>query len=333
MLRAIAAIMVVLHHAYPQYEYMGGKIQSIISISKWGFAGVDIFFVISGFIMAYTTFNKERNFQNAKTFIKHRFFRIYLGYWPFFFIMLFAVFVTNRQKLGSIDVVGSFFLTNANMFELVLPVSWSLSYELYFYFLFVFTFLFAIRQLYIIIPAFITFITAFIFVSFLNNELSRSFFYSPFILEFFTGVLLYMYRDFLIKKWMIPVLIVFIVASYALGVGYEMKYGLYRVITFGTGALFVVYLAIILEEKNIYKTGKFLKSVGDASYTLYLSHLIIIQLFFYSGLRYLFTASGSFIPLFGLILLVFLCIYFSLFYYRWIEKPIYQKAINMKGIL
>jgi len=133
MLRAVAALLVVFHHALPHYAAMGGKIALISSLSEWGFVGVDIFFVISGFIMAYTTFNKERTFDNAKTFFKHRLFRIYLGYWPFFFVMLLILFVTNPQKISDLDVVGSFFLINVDMFQLVLPISWSLSYELYFY--------------------------------------------------------------------------------------------------------------------------------------------------------------------------------------------------------
>ena len=142
MLRAIAALLVVFHHVLPHYMVMGGTLAVISVISKWGFLGVDIFFVISGFIMAYTTFNKERNFVNAKRFFKHRLFRIYLGYWPFFFIMLLILYVTNPQKLSDLDLFGSFFLVNADMFQLVLPISWSLSYELYFYFLFLFTFIF-----------------------------------------------------------------------------------------------------------------------------------------------------------------------------------------------
>jgi len=333
MLRAVAAILVVLHHSYPKYEAMGGKLQPIIALSKWGFAGVDIFFVISGFIMAYTTFIKERNIKNAKTFIKHRLFRIYLGYWPFFFIMLFALLLSNPQKLNSLDIPGSFFLGNTDMFQLVLPVSWSLSYELYFYFLFLFTFFLSIRKLYIFIPLFIIFITFLIFLSFFKMNFSNSFFYSPFLLEFFSGVLLYMYKKYLIKIWIIPILLIAIVFSYGIGIEYGAKSGLYRVLTFGTGALLVVHLALILEQTRIFRAGNLLKSIGDASYTLYLSHLIIIQVFFHIGLIELFSSNRAVMPVIGLFFIVFLSISFSLLYYRMVERPVYQRAINAKGIL
>ena len=333
MLRAIAALLVVFHHALPHYAAMGGKIAFIGSVSEWGFLGVDIFFVISGFIMAYTTFNKERTFDNAKTFFKHRLFRIYLGYWPFFLIMLVILFVTNPQKISDLDVVGSFFLINTDMFQLVLPVSWSLSYELYFYFLFLFTFIFSIKQLYVLMPAFIALILFLVLYSFFNPEFPEHFFYSSFLLEFFAGVLLYMYKDHLMRSWMLPVSLLIVVIAYSYGITYETKNGLFRVLTFGTGALFIVLSALILEQKNFYRAGKQFEALGNASYTLYLSHLIIIQLFYLFGLRGFFSSEGVVLPLVGLFVMIALSVIFSLLYYQKIEKPVYQKAIRYKRAL
>ena len=111
-LRAIAAILVIMHHAFPHYEAMGGTLVWIQHISTWGFAGVDIFFVISGFIMAYTTFAKKRTLHNGKTFFKHRIFRIFLGYWPFFIAMFVIIYITNPNKLASLDLIFSFIIIN-----------------------------------------------------------------------------------------------------------------------------------------------------------------------------------------------------------------------------
>jgi len=328
MLRAFAAIAVVLHHAYPHYEAMGGHSEFIRVVSQWGFIGVDIFFVISGFIMAYTTFGKERSIQSAKTFFKHRMFRIYLGYWPFFFMMLLAIYVSNPQKIDTLDLGGSFFLANADMFQLVLPVSWSLSYELYFYILFLFTFLFTVRQLYWLIPFLTAVILFLVLFAFFEPDFSSSFFYSPFLLEFFSGVLLYMYRRYLMKIWLLPVVLILAGVAYGYGMVWELKNGLYRVLSFGTGALFIVLSVLIMEHYQLFRAGKWLEALGNASYTLYLSHLLIIQGFYFSGLRGLFTADNVWLPLTGLLLLLLLSIFFSLRYYRKIEKPIYQKAIQ-----
>ena len=327
-LRAIAAIMVILHHALPHYYAMGGNLNFIRNISEWGFVGVDIFFVISGFIMAYTTFHKDRNITSATTFLKHRLFRIYLGYWPFFFAMLSILLVINSQRLSDIDIISSFILGNTDMMQLVLPVSWSLSYELYFYFLFLFTFLFSVKKLYIIIPLFISIILFLVLYAFFNPTFSSHFIYSHFLLEFFSGVLLYMYKEYLMKKWIILLSLLIIGISLWYGISHETKNGLLRVVTFGAAALFIVLTALILEQKNLYHSGENFKSLGNASYTLYLSHLIIIELFYLTGLRRLFTYENIIMPLIGLFLLISLCIFFSLIYYKKIEKPVYQKAIK-----
>ncbi len=328
MLRAIAAILVIMHHAFPHYEAMGKTLVWIQHISTWGFAGVDIFFVISGFIMAYTTFNKKRTLNNGKTFFKHRLFRIFLGYWPFFIAMLVIIYITNPNKLTSLDVIGSFFLINDDMFKLILPVSWSLTYELYFYFLFVFTFFFSIKQLYILIPTFVLLLLAFILYALTSNIFPNSFFYSPFLLEFFAGVLLYMYKDYFMKLWLLPVFILGIYFSYNYGITHETKNGILRIATFGTGAFLVVLTALLLETKHIYRSHRYFEVLGDASYTLYLSHLIILELFWMSGLRNLFNSTGYILPLLGFISILILCIIFSLVYYQKIERPLYKKAIG-----
>jgi len=328
MLRAVAALLVVFHHTLPHYEAMGGDITIIKALSSWGFLGVDIFFVISGFIMAYTTMHKSRTLENALVFIKHRFFRIYLGYWPFYFAMLLGLYAANSPRLPKIDFIGSFFLTNADMFQLVLPVSWSLSYELYFYFLFFFTFFIPRERLLSLIPilTFVLFLT--VVSGYIYGKQPHSFFYSPFLLEFFGGTLLFIYRKTLINIRILPLAVIFAVVAYSYGITHEYKNALPRILTFGTGALFTVLSVLIMEEQHIYRAKGLIVDIGNASYTLYLSHLIIIYLFYAVGLRNFFQSPGTLFPLLGFIAIVILCIAFSLFYYRKIEKPIYQKAIH-----
>lgn len=328
VLRAIAAILVVMHHTFPHYKAMGTPLPWIEHISTWGFVGVDMFFVISGFIMAYTTFDKPLGVQSAKTFFKHRLFRIYLGYWPFFVAMIFILFMTHR--LESKDILGSFLLYNPDMFQLVLPVSWSLTYELYFYLLFLVTFLFTRKQLYIYMPLFIAVLTVLVLSSSYHNYLPLSFFYSPFLLEFFMGVLLYMFRTHLMYSWVLLLSIVLMVVAFYFGVEYETKNGLNRILTFGSSAFFLILAMLIIEHKKLYIGSGLLHALGDASYTLYLSHLIFLELFYYTGLRGLFTTDGILLPLIGFLFIMGITIVFSLFYYRLVEKPMYKKAINSR---
>jgi len=329
ILRALAALLVVMHHLLPHYQVMGGDFYIIRVISEWGFIGVDIFFVISGFIMSYTTFEKDRTYANAKIFFKHRLLRVYIGYWPFFVAMLILLYVTTPTQITQLDMVGSFFLMNVDMFQLVLPISWSLSYELYFYFLFLFTFIFSVNQLKILIPSFIFIIFTSVIYTFYNPQTPEPFFYSHFVLEFFSGVILYMYRKYLFNSGILIIALIIIFIAMWFGITYETKNGLYRILTFGLTSFSIILVALILESKHIYYHGKYLEALGNASYTLYLSHLIIIQLFYFSGLRGLFTSTYTILPLLGFLLVIVLCVIFSLIYYQKIEKPMYQKAIHL----
>src|SRR6516162_6435510 len=76
-LRAVAALMVVAHHArhyFPQGDQW----------STFGSRGVDIFFVISGFVMAHSTqgyrADANRRFQSER-FLAKRFIRVVPLYW------------------------------------------------------------------------------------------------------------------------------------------------------------------------------------------------------------------------------------------------------------
>ena len=329
MLRAAAALLVLLHHTLPHYHAMGGSLGIIEAVSRWGFAGVDIFFIISGFIMAYTTFDKPRTLQSVKTFARHRLFRIYLGYWPFFFAMLLILYKKDPAHLGTLDIPGSFFLLQTDMFKLVLPVSWSLSYELYFYLLFAITLLLSLSTLYRIIPLVtISLLFLHLFMYRYGNMVDH-FLYSPFLLEFFGGVMLYMYRKFLLRTPWLLLLIPLIFTAYSTGIIEETRNGFLRIATFGTGALGIVWSALILERNLRFTPPKLLVSLGNASYTLYLFHLVFLELFYYVGLRNLFTAEHTqLLPLLGLLAILFLCILISIIYYRVVEKPLYTFAVK-----
>jgi len=111
--------------------------------------------------------------------------------------MLFILFMKDPIHLEKLDLLGSFSLFQSNMFKLVLPVSWSLSYELYFYLLFTATFFLTRIQLYRVIPAVTFILLIWAIYVYKNTEIPESFFYSSFLLEFFAGVLLFMFHRYL----------------------------------------------------------------------------------------------------------------------------------------
>ena len=96
VLRAFAALSVLfLHTVYAVNDY--NFFQLTKNFSSWGDFGVDIFFIISGFIMIYI----KRSQKNALYFLKKRISRILPLYWFFniLYLFLFILFPTSFRTL------------------------------------------------------------------------------------------------------------------------------------------------------------------------------------------------------------------------------------------
>ena len=328
MLRALAALMVVLLHAAPHYRDMNGKASWLMDVASWGYTGVDLFFVISGFVIAATTFSKERNFATCKTFLKRRFARIYLGYWPFLLLMLLVTWLVVPERLEMIDMLGSFFLFNTNINELLHPVSWTLSYELYFYILFALLFAINLKRATFFIITFFSIILCIAVWSLLNLDYQIPFLLSPFLLEFLSGVMLYYFKGILHKKWIIPFSIIMVVAACSGGVYSGKVEGAVRVFTFGVAAFFILAIAISLEYRKLYVAKNWLVALGDASYTLYLIHWPMILVFYASGLRNYIAGQSQWLIEAGFASFILLCLIVSHFFYKKVELPLYKKITH-----
>ncbi len=128
-LRLLSALWVVLYHAAhsPTVAPGNGLWHNFTGL---GYLGVDIFFVISGYIMALNSAKRPPGLREALLFSKLRLARIYSGWWPVFILCLLVIGSAGWQ---SKDLLGSFWLYQLNFNVLVLPVTWTLTFELYFY--------------------------------------------------------------------------------------------------------------------------------------------------------------------------------------------------------
>lgn len=119
-LRYIAACMVVFSHCFNEYQLYG-----------FGGSFVDVFFVISGLVIARTT---DKQFW-LPAFLKNRILRIYPSYIIATFLMIIAMIATGRPIQVS-DIIRSLILVPSFGVELYYPllkVGWSLAYEMFFY--------------------------------------------------------------------------------------------------------------------------------------------------------------------------------------------------------
>lgn len=143
VVRCFAAIQVAICHIWND-----GWLPSWF-VDLGGF-GVDVFFVLSGFIMSLTVKTSfSTKSENSSYFLKKRLVRIF----PTYLICAIPLILFNIKAegwknlffyIGNLLLLPSF--TNEAGYHLVLGPGWSLVYEMMFYYLFAFVLLFVIKK-------------------------------------------------------------------------------------------------------------------------------------------------------------------------------------------
>lgn len=295
-LRAIAALLVVFAHL-PGIEAKHSPDQILPTIFMLGISGVDLFFVISGFIMVYVTWHTPRKLANVGRFLFARFTRIYPIYW----LIAGLVFIAwkFRPDLISFDpqttsLWRSFFLLPDNTFPM-LKVAWTLIHELYFYLIFALCLCVPRRFLMAALTLWAIAILALQNSGFCPLSPTWRLMINPMGLEFYFGAVigwLYMRKaqDGLQARLAWPILIIgclcFIAAlSYQSGFAADPfpDYAR-RTIVFGIPAALMVFGLVNIEQKG-YSAPVPLSTIGDWSYALYLSHVLTLSVLGYIWAR------------------------------------------------
>ena len=337
---------VVFFHTSGHFFAIGGSTSAnVFSFFKlFGYAGVDVFFVISGYIIWVST-RKISGLNGMLIFAYNRATRIYLGYWPYYLILVILGYFFAPKFLQNIDFIGSFFLTQTNLDVMLLKVSWTLKYELYFYLCFAFFLLFPRKFLFkIVVLVFILIICVQLFAvfvldvykpeNFVYSSSIYTFYLSPYCMEFLLGCCAgYYFEKYRIKN-LLPVVIVglcfFIAGLYyqehlvegKLYWGYFMNE---RVIFFGITSISILLSLLELEKRNVILFPKASLLLGGASYSLYLSHTIILYYMYHFGVRDYFKSLGSYQQL-TMLAVVMVIVGYSILHYLWIEKPLMRMA-------
>ena len=261
--RAAAAIAVVLYHAKLSANGFAGQGPALLtSILNFGYLGVDFFFVLSGFIIYYSTYGKK---SNPRRFATARFTRIFLPYLPISIVLAlaYAMFPT----LVSSDREWSLWASVTLMPSWQSPalnVAWTLQHELVFYMLFT-TFLILDR----IKTGMILWALAICLVALAGIDVPRPawFFLSLINLEFGMGVLA---AHFFVSRARIPYLpflaILPIAVFFALGA--DRAYSA----LFGAGLAGLILWVANAETAGRFAVPQAFIFLGSASYSIYLIH-------------------------------------------------------------
>jgi exopolysaccharide production protein ExoZ len=277
-LRAIAAILVVLMHQIFYYDanliYLKEatpKISSFYEFKSFGMAGVHLFFVISGFVMALIY--EAKPMQGPARFVKDRVIRIVPLYW---IATIAWVLVHAPGTYTNTSIIKAMLFVPTAEFFPVLGVGWSLNYEMFFYAIFTIAVIAFKRSIYVMaIPLALSVIAGHYFPGTLST-----FYGNPIILEFLAGIVIFKIHRLGCLKNSGHILfwsgIISLLSSvvYLHGGSFLAKN---PVIPWGIPSALIVLGATVLDFNG--KTYGVLRSralqlLGAASYSIYLSHPI-----------------------------------------------------------
>lgn len=132
VLRGIAALSVTFFHIIGS----SGLSKHIALYGKYGYLGVEVFFVISGFILPYSLLKTDYSVSNFPKFMFKRIIRIYPAYIIVIVLAIVMAFVTGRE-LVSFSTAGRdlLFISSFLGYPSASAVFWTLSIEFQFYIL------------------------------------------------------------------------------------------------------------------------------------------------------------------------------------------------------
>lgn len=300
-LRGIASMAVVLSH-YRLYLHQNENYKNLWdSLLGWGIVGVDVFFVISGFIMAHTTIDSPVNFASSMKFILNRIIRIMPSYYLFLllsFLLSGAMSIFHYEDktqdlISAISFIVYIPSTAPYYMDInhgIYPVRWTLNYEFYFYMVFSVCLIFKYRFSILFIWCLLSVVV--IPMLYGNTPTLETSGYevqtalygllsNPLIIEFLIGVaaaLLYIR----VKSLNIENASFFISLGFLFYIFYAiftgMQHGINVKIALPIG-FFVLFLTLADNKAKIF-IPKFLLWLGDISFSLYLIHLPLGFAFF-----------------------------------------------------
>lgn len=334
LLRGAAASLVVAAHSFGQLPATDFFISP-----KTGHFGVDVFFVISGFVMATIIWTRP---TTTPKFLWDRIRRIVPIYWFYTLLAALLAFTIPQAFRGTEFSLSHLlqslaFIPHENpttgSFSPLLRLGWTLNFEMFFYLILAIT-MAVIGRTHVLFTAVVLAAvglaaaiwppTGWVEEGSVDTSSPLGFYANSLLVEFALGMLL----AFVARNSWLPVLsaahatIVLIISL--IGAAFAVELAIYedwRGLLVGALAFAVVAAGLMAEDDLRKQNLQRLCLVGDASFTIYLSHL-----FFLSPLRiavgWFFTLGESFAVDMAFVVFTWVAaIVFGVVAYIIIERP------------
>jgi exopolysaccharide production protein ExoZ len=332
VLRALAAFAVFIFHSRELLPARVRESTLFNTVISSGMFGVDLFFVLSGFVVTYALWIDEAPFS-IRHFILSRCARIYSGYW--LALAALALYLgVFRHLFFDLQFWPALFLLCANIEKNWLFVAWSLTYEVMFYAILGLMFFLVTnksqRAFVLVLIATIVLVRNLISITLgvpIVETTSLQIFAmlgSGYTLEFMFGALVAVaICEFDVSRTKLIGIAFFLLGGglwFISKIDVKPESSATRAFTWGILAVGVLVAALYLETRNV-RPPNLLIRLGDASFSLYLMHPLLIDIF---GNIIAFIPGGQFrfVPSCIFIVAVPIC---SLFWFVCFEKPLYLK--------
>ena len=290
IIRGLAILLVIIYHYTTRYNTIFDS-EFVFSFS-YGFLGVPLFFILSGFVISSTL---ERT-QNIIHFIVNRIIRLFPTFWISSFFIFFVYKISSANLINDrFNISINEFLINLTMIPNIFGsryldgAFWSLPPELFFYsFIGLCFFIFYKRKNIIIyLNLFILFFVILDF--FIKIPILRIILNVPYMLIFFIGVINYRIYKNGTTKFLITLLISNCLVGSFIYTNYSTKVDFLTFIVAVILFQFIFYLGLKKNKNKIFE-NKFFSYFGNISFPLYLVHQNVgyIIIFYLDFLQYEF---------------------------------------------
>lgn len=287
--RGVASALVVLHHTsnilMEERFYGAAPFGGLLHNFN---VGVDFFFVLSGFIIAWIHWGDLGHRDRLSGYAQKRFLRIYPPYWGVLLALIVLYLVVpsagDAEKRDPLNILLSIALV-PNTVQPLLGVAWTLTHEIFFYLLFGAILLMGRKALWIL-PAWAAAIIAWNLLTlresglpdFYQTQFPLSFLLSAFNLEFIMGVgaAAYLRQRRVPRAWMIAAAGALSFLALMVFAQTIQTNGLVARLAFGLSAMAFILGMVEVERNRRLPLPAPLALFGSSSYAVYLVHTVIL---------------------------------------------------------
>jgi exopolysaccharide production protein ExoZ len=326
-LRGVAAVVVALFHFSVLERAFYGPDFLLPGFSGYGRAGVDLFFVISGFIMVLVAGQTRSGAQSAWEFLVKRAVRIYPPYWVVTLAVIAIWWLSGGFQMAFLigknpNWIASLTLWPQDRYPILL-VGWTLIHEMYFYLVFAALLFAPIAWRPRLLALWALIVLASTLFGVKPTSAVEKVVLSPLTLEFILGCAVALVRP-RVKGLFWPAIAfaaIWVVVAVTL-LGFSPTHKQFeeawpRVLIFGPASALLVFA--VTDPKRHIAWPKPLVRLGDASYAFYLLHVPLFSLLRPVWDR--FSGPGIYDNAIALLVMMGASLALSFLFFRLIEQP------------